>query len=75
MQSLRDRQNLHKFLDRKAELAVRGETLAQQRLHEDEAEVEIKNWEKRDSDIALYEINQEFEPQRSQLQQANKEKK
>ena len=31
----------------------------------------IKNWEKRDSDIDLYEINQEFESQRLQLQQAN----
>ena len=35
------------------------------------ADVAVKHWEKRNSDIALYEINQEFEPQRLQLQQAN----
>ena len=33
--------------------------------------MEIKNWEKRDSEIALDEINQEFESQRLQRQQAN----
>ena len=38
VQSLRDRRNLHKFLDRKAEFAVQGE-LTQQRLHEAEADV------------------------------------
>ena len=47
VQSLRDGQNLNIILERKAELAVRGGKLAQQRLHEAEAEVEIKNWEKR----------------------------
>ena len=31
----------------------------------------MKHWEKRNSDIALHEINQEFESQRLQLQQAN----
>ena len=71
MQSLTDRQNLHKILERKAELAVEGEKLAQPRLDEAEAEVEIKNSEKRDSDIALYEINQEFASQRLQLRAAN----
>ena len=33
--------------------------------------MEVKLWEKRNSDIALYEINQEFGSQRFQLQQAN----
>ena len=58
------RQNLHKILERKAELAVRGEKLAQLRLYEAEADMEVKHWEKRNSDIALYDINQEFESQR-----------
>ena len=71
MQSLRDRQHLHEILERKAQLAVRGEKLAQQRLYEAEADVEVKHWEKRNSDIALCEINQEFESRRLQLQQAN----
>ena len=32
VQTLRDKHNLHKILERKAELAVPGEKLAQQRL-------------------------------------------
>ena len=71
VQTLRDRQNLHKNLERKAESAARGEKLVQQRLLGAEADVEVKHWEKRNSDIALHEINQEFESQRLQLQQAN----
>ena len=31
VQTLRDRQNLHKLLERKAELAVPGETMVQQK--------------------------------------------
>ena len=37
-----------------------------------EAEVEARNWEKRNADVALYEVNQEFESQRFQLQQASR---
>ena len=37
-----------------------------------EAEVEARNWEKRNSDIAFQEINQEFQSQRFQLQQASR---
>ena len=48
--SLKDRQSLHKFLERKAEFAVRGEKLAQQRS----IDAEAKHLEKRKSDIALY---------------------
>ena len=36
-----------------------------------EAEVEARNWEKRNSDIAFREINQEFESPRYQLHQAS----
>ena len=61
---------LPKIPERKAELAVRREKLAQQRLYGAEADVEVKHWEKRNSDIALREINQECESQRLQLQQA-----
>ena len=70
--SSRDRENLHEIHERKAEMAVPGERMAQQRLYEAEAEVEARNWEKRNSDIAFQEINQEFECQRFQLQQANR---
>ena len=71
VQTLKDKESLHKILEVKAELAVKGENLAQQRLYEAETDVEVKHWEKRNSDIALFEINQEFESQRLQLHQAN----
>ena len=72
VQSLRDRENLHKTLERKAELAVRGEKMVQQKMYEAGAEVEVKHWEKRNSVMALHEIKQEFESQRFQLQQASR---
>ena len=50
-------------------MAVRGENMAQQKLHEAEAEVEAGYWERRNSDIANHENNQEFESQPFQLQQ------
>ena len=40
-QSLRDRENFRKILARKAELAVRGEKLAQHKLYEAKADVEV----------------------------------
>ena len=47
------------------------EKLAQQRLYEAEAEVEVKHLENRNSGIVLHEINQDLEYRRLQLQQAN----
>ena len=41
------------------------------RFFEAEADVEVKLWEKRNTDIALYEINQEFDSERLLPQQAN----
>ena len=70
--SLRDRENLHKIFERKVDLAVRGERMVQQKFHEAEAEVEARNWEKRNSDTAFEKINQEFESQRFQLHQASR---
>ena len=46
--------------------------MAQQKLYEPEAGIEARNWEKRNSDIAFQEINQEFESQRFQLHQAGR---
>ena len=54
VQTLRDKQNLHKILVRKTDLVVRGEELAQKRLYEAEADVEVKHWEKKNSDGALF---------------------
>ena len=72
MHSLRDRKNLHKILERKADAAVRGETVGQRTLYEGEAEVEARNWEKQRQHVACQEINQEFESQRFQLHQASR---
>ena len=46
--------------------------MTQQKLFEAEAEVEARNWKKRNSDIPLHEINQEFECQRFQLHQVSR---
>ena len=34
--------------------------------------MEVNHWEKKNSDMALYDVNQEFESQQFQLQQANR---
>ena len=59
--SLKDKENLQKIFERKVDLAFRGERAAQQKLFEGEAEVEARNWEKSNTDIAFREVNQEFE--------------
>ena len=46
--------------------------MAQRTLYEAEAEVEARNWGKRNSHIAFQEINQEFESQRFQQHQASR---
>ena len=50
-----ERRNLQVCLEQKADLAVREEYAAQRRLSEAEADMEIRNWEKRSSDVALHE--------------------
>ena len=40
-------------------------------MYQAEAEVEARSWEKRNSDFAIQEINEEFESQRFQLHQAS----
>ena len=60
MHSLRDRDNLEKKkLGRKVDSAVpREREWLSKKLHEAEAYVEARNEEKRNSDIAFHEINQ-----------------
>ena len=70
-QSMRDRETLHRILERKAEPAIGGENEAQKIVLEMEAEVENRRWEQRSSEIAQYESFRELESQRPQLQQAN----
>ena len=71
VQTLSERRNLHVYLEQKAEFPVQGECAAQRRLSEAEADMNIRNWEQRNSDIALYETNRELESQRFELYQAN----
>ena len=70
-QSMRDREIFHKILERKAESSIQGENEAQKKLSEIEADVEIRRWEQRSSEIALHESYRELETQRLQLLQAN----
>ena len=67
VQTMSDRQSLHEFLQRKAESSVRGESAAQKRLSEAEADLEIRRWEQKNSEIARYESHRELESPRLQL--------
>ena len=61
---MRDRENLQKNLERKVDVAVRGDR--------DSAKIVSSwNWEKQRQDFAFQEINEEFESQRFQLHQAS----
>ena len=70
--ALRDRVNLQKILERKVYLVVQGQKEAQQKLYQAEAEIEAKNWEKRNRDYSFEEINQEFVSHRFRLNQASR---
>ena len=65
------RQHLHDYLERKAGLAVRGESAARKRLTEAEPEMEIRRRELKSSEMALYEPHRELESQKLQLDLAN----
>ena len=58
-------------LKRKLNELVQGECVAQKKLFEAEAEMDIRIWEQRNADIALYETNRELNSQRLELHQAN----
>ena len=60
VQTLRDVENLCKFLERNAESAVPGDNEAQKRRSETEADVEARKWEQRSSEVALYETHREL---------------
>ena len=54
MRTWSERQNLNDYLERKAESAVRGDYAVQNRLSEAEAEMEIRSWEQKGSEIVLF---------------------
>ena len=71
VQTLSERHNLHVYLEQKAESAVLGENAAQKRLSEVEADVEVRRWEQKSPEMALYETDGELESHRLKLHQAN----
>ena len=56
---MRDRQNLHEFLERQAHTAIQGELNSQRKLTEAETGTEVKEWERRNSEFALYQSQRE----------------
>ena len=70
-QTLSERRKLHVYLEQKAELAVQGECAAQKRFSEGDEDMEVRNSEHKNSDVAFYETNQELESQRLVLYHAN----
>ena len=69
VQTLRDIENLHKILERKAELAVRRENAAQNKVSEAETEMEKEKF--RSSQKAFFETHRALESQRMHAHQAN----
>ena len=59
------------FLERQAHTAILGENAAQRKLTEAESDMEIKVWERRNSEFVLYESQRELASQRHQLRQAS----
>ena len=70
-QTLSEWRNLHAYFEQEVELAVQGKGVAQKRFSEDEAEMDKRNWDQRDADIALHVTNPELESLRLELYQAN----
>ena len=67
----RDRKNSHEYLENESERALQGECAAQGKLSEAQVEMDRKSRERRNSDFALYETNQQLESQRLKFYQAN----
>ena len=58
-------------LKRKAERAFQGKCAAQKRLSEGQAEIDRKEWERKNADITLCVTNRQLESQRVERYQAN----
>ena len=71
VRTLSERKDLHVYLEQKADLAVGQECAAHRRPSEAEADMETRKWEKRSSDMALYETNREIESQRLEVYQGS----
>ena len=54
-ETLKNKQNLHEFLERQAHTAIQGELNSQRKLTEAETVTEVEEWDKRNSEFVLYE--------------------
>ena len=52
---LSEQRSLHEYLDKEAERAFQGDFAAQTRFSEAQAELDRREWERRNADIALHE--------------------
>ena len=59
--------NFHDCLEREARRALQGECMAQRRLSGFEMEMDRKSWERRNSDMALFETSRHLESQQLEL--------
>ena len=67
----KNRQNFYQFLQRQAHTAIQGELNSQRKLTEAESDMDIKEWERRNSEFAPCESQRELESQRLHLRQAS----
>ena len=68
---LSEQKNLPEFLEKNADQAFRGEFAAQTRLSEGDADLDRRQWERRNADIALCETGMQLQSQWMELCQAN----
>ena len=66
-----EQKSFHEFFEKKADRALQGELTAQTRLSGAQADMDRREWERRNADIALYETGRQIESQEMELNQAN----
>ena len=64
---LSEQKSIHEFLEEEADQAFQGEFAVQMRLLEAQAELDRREWERRNADIALYETGRKLECQRMDI--------
>ena len=71
-QSSSERQSIHEYLEKKAEMAIHGEGAVQRRLFDAEAYLEVRRWEQRKLRIRpIMGLIGKLESQRMEVHQAN----
>ena len=66
---LSEQKSRHEFLEKKADQAFHGE-FAAERLSDAQAELDRREWERRNTDIALCETGMQLQCQKMELYQA-----